>query len=93
MDCFDVPGGYSWSRTPANLGLRPLPQYTTLEEAAKALGPRRIPTKEAIEDVLRNLRVEAGRDADDDSDDEVQGVSGSRTALSHDPVDYFGFVG
>lgn len=93
MDCFDVPGGDSWSRTPANLGLRPLPQYTTLEEAAKALGPRRIPTKEAIEDVLRKLRVEAGRDADADSDDEVQGVSGSRTALSHDPVDYFGFVG
>lgn len=94
MHCFDVPKGDSWSRTPANLGLRPLPEYASLEEAAKALGPRRIPTREAIENELRKLRVESGRDADDVSDDdEEQGISGSRTALSHDPVDYFGFVG
>lgn len=94
MQCFDIPNGDPWSRTPANLGLRPLPEYNSLEEAAKALGPRRIPTKESIEDALRKLRVEAGRDADDVSDDEEQqGISGSRTALSHDPVDYFGFVG
>jgi len=34
MGCFDIPKGDSWSRTPANLGLRPLPEYATLEEAA-----------------------------------------------------------
>lgn len=97
MHCFDVPKGDAWSRTPANLGLRPLPEYSSLEEAAKALGPRRIPTKEDIEDELRKLRVDAGKDADDVTDDDegyygsIQ--SGSRTALSHDPMDYFGFVG
>jgi pimeloyl-ACP methyl ester carboxylesterase len=94
--CFEVPKRDAWSRTPANLGLRPLPEYATIEEAAKALGPRRIPTKDDIEQALRKLRVEEGRNEEDLSDDELEdphGRTGSKTALSADPMDYFGFVG
>ena len=94
--CFEVPKGDAWSRTPANLGLRPLPEYASIEEAAKALGPRRILTREDIEQALRALRVEEGRDEEELSDDEaggLHGATGSKTALSADPMDYFGFVG
>lgn len=96
LGCFDVPNGDAWARTPANLGLRPLPQYASIEEARKALGPRKIPTREDIEIELRKLRVEEGRAEDDDSDSEnaiIAGTSGSKTALSLEPMDYFGFVG
>ena len=95
---FDVPKGDMWARTPANLGLRPLDEFESLEAAQKALGPRKVPTQEVIEEALRQLRVEEGRDADDVSDDEGDasgcGVgSGSATALSHESKNYFGFVG
>lgn len=98
IGCFDVPRGDMWARTPANLGLRPLDEFDTLEAAKKALGPRKVPTREVIEDVLRQLRVEEGRDADDVSDEEWDerggGVgSGSATALSQESKNYFGFVG
>lgn len=94
LHCFDVPKKDAWSRTPANLGLRPLPEYKNLEEAQKALGPRRIPDQKDIEEALRKIRIEEGRDPDDVSDDEGEiSSSGARTALSADPVDYFGFVG
>lgn len=96
LHCFDVPKNDAWSRTPANLGLRPLPEYESLEEAKKALGPRRIPNQNDIEQALRSIRIEEGRDPDDVSDDEDWGgisSSGARTALSADPMDYFGFVG
>lgn len=96
MGCFDVPKGDAWARTPANLGLRPLPEYASVEEARKALGPRKIPTKEDIEFELRKLRVEEGRNEDDDSDGDNSMdamKSGSKTALSLEPMDYFGFVG
>ena len=36
-------------RRPESLNIRPLPQFATLEEAKRALGPRKIPTKEMIE--------------------------------------------
>lgn len=93
---FDVPKGDAWARTPANLGIRPLPEYASVEEARKALGPRKIPTREDIEFELRKLRVEEGRAEDDDSDgeDAMAAIkSGSKTALSLEPMDYFGFVG
>eukprot|EP00889_Picochlorum_renovo_P000712 jgi/Picre1/27742/NNA_000706.t1 len=96
LHCFDVPKNDPWSRTPANLGLRPLPEYKSLEEAKKALGPRRIPNQKDIEEALRSIRIAEGRDPDDVSDDEDgRGISssGARTALSADPMDYFGFVG
>lgn len=96
--CFDVPKKDMWARTPANLGLRPLDEFESLEAAKKALGPRKVPTPEVIEEALRQLRVEEGRDADDASDDEGGesgcGIgSGSATALSQDSKNYFGFVG
>lgn len=95
LGCFDVPKGDAWARTPANLGLRPLPEYASVEEARKALGPRKIPTREDIEFELRKLRVEEGRaeDDDSDSDDAMAAASGSKTALSMEPMDYFGFIG
>lgn len=46
------------SRRPEVLGIRPLPEYASLEEAKKALGPRSIPTAEAIDEELRKLRLE-----------------------------------
>lgn len=46
------------SRRPEVLGIRPLPEYASIEEAKKALGPRNIPTAEAIHEELRKLRLE-----------------------------------
>ncbi|GAB4816799.1 hypothetical protein N2152v2_003845 [Parachlorella kessleri] len=94
--CFQAPGGggegISNPRRPELLDLKPLPQYDTLDQAKKALGPRSIPSKAAIEAELEKLRVEAGVEAD--SDDEENGGPGScQTALAKDPPDYFGFVG
>jgi hypothetical protein len=91
------------------LGLRPLPEYTSLEEAKKALGPRSIPTAEAIDEELRKLRLEeraagavapSGSSSSDDDDEEgdadgedSKAARKRKTALSQDPPDYFGFVG
>jgi pimeloyl-ACP methyl ester carboxylesterase len=93
-------------RRPEVLGIRPLPEYASIEEAKKALGPRSIPTAEAIDEELRKLRLEereapgagAGGDTFSDDEEENNGGGGSddrtrKTALSHDPSDYFGFVG
>ncbi|KAI7841515.1 hypothetical protein COHA_004907 [Chlorella ohadii] len=79
-------------RRPEVLDLKPLPQYASLEEAQKALGPRAIPTAAAIESELRKLRVEEGRAADDASSDDEEG-NRHRTALANNPSDYFGMVG
>ncbi|PRW58774.1 alpha beta hydrolase [Chlorella sorokiniana] len=79
-------------RRPEVLDLKPLPQYASLEEAQKALGPRAIPTAAAIESELRKLRVEEGRAADDGSSDDEEGAR-HRTALANNPSDYFGMVG
>ncbi|KAL4434201.1 hypothetical protein ABPG75_000642 [Micractinium tetrahymenae] len=88
-----VPGGLP-ARRPELLDLKPLPQYSSLEEAQKALGPRAIPSAAAIEAELRRLRVEEGRDASDaSSDEEGEEGSGHRTGLARDPPTYFGFVG
>ena len=95
--CFDVG---SDARTPEDLGLRPLDEFDTLEAAQKALGPREVPTRGAIEEALRALRVAEGRDADAlSSDEETDGRegtgagTGSATALCQDDKNYFGFVG
>lgn len=91
IHCFNVES----VRKPENLGLRPLPEYATIEEARKALGPRSIPTAARIESALEQLRIEQGRRPDSDSDDGDEGETSSRyaTALSKEPQDYFGFVG
>ncbi len=89
-------------RRPEVLGIRPLPEYASLEEAKTALGPRTIPTAEAIDEELRKLRLEersgaGGASGTYSSDEESGGVikadSKRKTALSQDPSDYFGFVG
>lgn len=93
--CFDAGNA---TRTPSNLGLRPLPEYATVEEARKALGPRSIPTAARVESALEQLRIEEGRRPDsesDDGEDRETSNNGSKyaTALSKEPSDYFGFVG
>ncbi|EFN57589.1 hypothetical protein CHLNCDRAFT_51155 [Chlorella variabilis] len=94
--CFDrrslAPAVAAGCRRPEVLGLKPLPQYASVEEAKKALGPRAIPTAAAIEAELVRLRVEEGRAADDASSEEGE-AGGHRTALAKEPPDYFGFVG
>eukprot|EP00958_Prasinococcus_capsulatus_P002987 scaffold266_cov391-Prasinococcus_capsulatus_cf.AAC.39 len=55
QEAFHVPSGEL--RRPEQLGIRPLPQYSTIEEAKKALGPRNIPSREAILAELAKLRV------------------------------------
>lgn len=47
-------------RTPESLGLRPLQQFASLEEAARALRPRDIPTRAVVEAALAAL--DAGDD-------------------------------
>lgn len=76
-------------RAPEMLGIRPLPQYATVDEALKALQPRKIPNAEDIRQAL-----EQAREGDEvaSSDDEDEGLH-RRTALSNESVDYFGFVG
>lgn len=75
------------ARTPEALGLRSLPHFATLEEAKRALGPRKVPTAADIADALRE-GDEVG------SEDESEGATGrGATALCNDPADYFGFVG
>eukprot|EP00216_Chloropicon_sp_CCMP2111_P000436 CAMPEP_0198246304 /NCGR_PEP_ID=MMETSP1446-20131203/45903_1 /TAXON_ID=1461542 ORGANISM="Unidentified sp, Strain CCMP2111" /NCGR_SAMPLE_ID=MMETSP1446 /ASSEMBLY_ACC=CAM_ASM_001112 /LENGTH=476 /DNA_ID=CAMNT_0043930623 /DNA_START=100 /DNA_END=1530 /DNA_ORIENTATION=- len=76
-------------RTPESLGLRALPQFQTLEEAFKALGPRKLVTKEAIEEELDKLRKEDGYISSDDDDLYDNG----QTALANNPKEYFGMVG
>ena len=75
-------------RTPESLGLRPLPEYGTLQEALRALGPRKIPTLAAIEDELRRFKVREG----EEPSSEEEGETG-QTSLANNPSDYFGMVG
>lgn len=72
-------------RTPEILGIRELPDYANLDEARRALGPRSIPSKEAI----RTALIEAGGEEADDDDE----WGGRRTGLARDPPEYFGMVG
>lgn len=74
-------------RRPEVLDIRPLPTYSTIEEARRALGPREPPSREALEQALREAGSGAG-----DSDDEPE-RDGRATACCRDPPDYFGFVG
>ena len=98
--CFidDKVGKVHEHRRPEKLQLRALPEYKNIEEARKALGPRTLPSKDAIEGELRKLRLENGSDPDGaDSDEDIaagrEGKSSRQTALAKDPPDYFGFVG
>lgn len=77
------------ARTPEGLGIRPLPQYATLEDALKALAPRAVPTEAAVEAALEDAR------ADDEcpSDDDSAARFNNRTKLIQNDPEYFGFVG
>lgn len=77
------------ARTPESLGIRPLPQYATLEDALKALAPRAVPTEAAVEAALEDAR------ADDEcpSDDDSAARFNNRTKLIQNDPEYFGFVG
>jgi pimeloyl-ACP methyl ester carboxylesterase len=86
--CFDAPpAGGAGGRRPEAMGLRPLPQYATVEEARRALGPRRVPTAAEVEGELRRLRLAAGRPAGEAGDDEGGGGGGAGER------EYFAFVG
>lgn len=76
------------TRAPEALGLRPLPQFASLEEAMRALRPRAVPTAEAVEAELRKLAAE-----DDCPSEEDEAPNGHQTALAKDSSQYFGFVG
>jgi hypothetical protein len=75
-------------RLPEALGLRPLPQFDTLQDAARALRPRAVPTCADIQAALEQLAVDEDGPASEEDEDARRG-----TALAHQPRDYFGFVG
>jgi pimeloyl-ACP methyl ester carboxylesterase len=79
-------------RRPEVLGLRALPEYDSLEQAQKALGPRKIPNRAAVQEELNKLSMEEGYVSSEDDEDDSNSRK-SRTALSNNPSDYFGFVG
>lgn len=76
------------ARTPEALGIRPLPQYATLEDAMKALAPRPVPTEAQIAEALRLARLD-DEVASDDDDSKFN----HRTKLIQNDPEYFGFVG
>ncbi len=75
-------------RAPEALGLRPLPQFDSMEDARRALRPRAIPTRAVVDAALAELRQAEDACSSDDEADAKRG-----TALSHQPREYFGFVG
>jgi hypothetical protein len=77
------------TRCPEALGLKPLPQFATIEEAIKALQPRAVPTQAAINEELQKLALED----DCSSSDDESGLNPNQTALAKDSSEYFGFVG
>lgn len=74
-------------RAPELLGLRPLPQFETMDDARKALRPRALLTRAKVEAALAELRV-AGAESSDEDENIRHG-----TMLSHQPRDYYGYVG
>jgi pimeloyl-ACP methyl ester carboxylesterase len=84
------------SRTPEFLNLKPLPKYATVEDAVRALKPRKIPTEKDVEDALKKLKEECGGNVDCSSDEESEEVKMNRkysTALANNDSQYFGMVG
>lgn len=82
------------ARTPEALGLRPLATFGSVEEARRALGPRRVPMAADVEAALAQLRAEEGKGPGAaSSDSEEEASRSSLTALAHNPAEYFGMVG
>lgn len=81
------------ARLPERLGLSTLCSFNSLEEAVKALGPRKIPNDSAIEFELAKLREEDGGGAESEDEDGVKVSFKNRTALIKEDPEYFGFLG
>ena len=80
-------------RRAETLGIRPLDQFQSIEEAKKMLGPRKIPTQAAIRLALRKLKAEErGVGVDEVSDDEDDEYDKRATKLAKDDLEYFGYV-
>ena len=75
-------------RRPEMLGIRPLPQYATIEDALKALQPRAPPSAE----VVRAALAEASLDDECASDEDTTKFNNRTMLIQNDP-EYFGFVG
>ena len=91
VNSFEIQGSTD-QRRPEILNLKPLPEYATLEEAQRALGPRAIPTPLGIQEELQKLRLESGYDSgEEEEEDSIN--NGNQTALAKESPDYFGFVG
>ena len=86
------------------LGIRPLDQFQSLEDAKRRLGPRPIPSSNAIRRALKQLKAEeryGGTLADgvitqdiidSISDDEDDYIDKRVTKLAKDDPEYFGYV-
>lgn len=78
------------TRLPETLGLRPLEEFASAEEARRRLVPRPPPTPEDVADAL----AEARRGDEEASDEEEERAEGrGRTMLIKEDPEYFGFVG
>ena len=89
------------SRCPETLGIRPLVQFASVEEAMRRLAPRSVPTPAAVEQALAAASVDDEVPDDeleeeeerDINGDDVKSVRRRRTALIKTDPEYFGFVG
>jgi surfactin synthase thioesterase subunit len=81
------------SRRPELLGasVRALETFETVEQARKFLCARAPPSAEAIEEALREARLED--EAESEEDEETRAARVRTTALAKDDPGYFGFVG
>jgi surfactin synthase thioesterase subunit len=81
------------SRRPELLGasVRALETFETVEQARKFLCARAPPSAEAIEEALREARLED--EAESEEDEETRAARVRTTALAKDDSGYFGFVG
>ena len=81
------------SRTPEFLNLKPLPKYATVEDAVRALKPRKIPTEEDVDRELRKFKDHWDECDSDDESEERKMHRKYGTALANNDSQYFGMVG
>jgi hypothetical protein len=78
-------------RAPESLGLRPLQTFASIEEAARALCPRAVPTRDVVEAALAALDVQGSCEQEEQEQDAAD--AHRQTALARHDREYFGFVG
>ena len=81
------------SRTPEFLNLKPLPKYATVEDAVRALKPRKIPTEEDVDRELRKFKDHWDECDSDEESEERKMHRKYATALANNDSQYFGMVG